>query len=226
MHHSASTYTRPPSSTTDRLPPADLCPYTKDCRPMPADLVLLNGTVITVDDDQPTAEAVAVVGNRIARVGSNDEIRDDGGAHDPGDRSRGAGAPAGIQRQPHPPHLLWSRSQPHRRPAGERPLPRRAPGGVRTAATTTPTTVRDGWLLARGYDDSRLDVRRHPTRQELDAATGGRPPSSPAPAVTSASPTRRRWPAPASPGPPRTRRAGRSTATSGASRPVSSARRP
>ncbi|MCC2630122.1 MAG: Amidohydrolase 3, partial [Thermomicrobiales bacterium] len=46
---------------------------------MPADLVLLNGTVITVDDDQPTAEAVAVVGNRIARVGSNDEIRDDVG---------------------------------------------------------------------------------------------------------------------------------------------------
>jgi predicted amidohydrolase YtcJ len=30
-------------------------------------------------------------------------------------------------------------------------------------------------LLARGYDDSRLDVRRHPTREELDAATGGRP---------------------------------------------------
>ena len=45
----------------------------------------------------------------------------------------------------------------------------------RAAATTTPTTVRDGWLLARGYDDSRLDVRRHPTRQELDVATGGRP---------------------------------------------------
>src|SRR3954451_17788148 len=46
---------------------------------MPPDLVFLNGTVITVDDDQPTAEAVAVVGNRIARVGSNDEVRDEVG---------------------------------------------------------------------------------------------------------------------------------------------------
>jgi predicted amidohydrolase YtcJ len=33
---------------------------------MPADLVFLNCTAITVDDDQPTAEAVAVIGNRIA----------------------------------------------------------------------------------------------------------------------------------------------------------------
>src|SRR5918999_3910200 len=46
---------------------------------MPADLVFLNGTVITVDDEQPTAEAVAVVGNRIARVGNNDEIRNEVG---------------------------------------------------------------------------------------------------------------------------------------------------
>ena len=38
---------------------------------MPADLVFLNGTVITIDDRQPTAEAVAVVGNRIARVGTH-----------------------------------------------------------------------------------------------------------------------------------------------------------
>src|SRR5215217_550757 len=46
---------------------------------MPADLVFLNGTVITIDDDQPTAEAVAVVGNRIARIGDSDEIRDEVG---------------------------------------------------------------------------------------------------------------------------------------------------
>jgi hypothetical protein len=30
-------------------------------------------------------------------------------------------------------------------------------------------------VLGRGYDDTRLDIGRHPTRQELDAATGGRP---------------------------------------------------
>jgi predicted amidohydrolase YtcJ len=33
----------------------------------------------------------------------------------------------------------------------------------------------DGWLIARGYDDTRLDIHRHPTRYELDEATGDRP---------------------------------------------------
>ena len=40
-----------------------------------ADLVLLNGKFWTVNDAQPRAQAVACIGNRIAAVGSNDEIR-------------------------------------------------------------------------------------------------------------------------------------------------------
>jgi predicted amidohydrolase YtcJ len=41
----------------------------------PADLVILNGEVWTVDREQPQAEAVAVAGSRIAAVGTNEEIR-------------------------------------------------------------------------------------------------------------------------------------------------------
>jgi len=41
----------------------------------PADLVLINGKIWTVDDKQPEVEAVAVLGNRIAAVGSTEEIR-------------------------------------------------------------------------------------------------------------------------------------------------------
>jgi len=40
----------------------------------PADLVLYNGTVVTVDDSLPAAEAIAVNGYTITAVGSNDEI--------------------------------------------------------------------------------------------------------------------------------------------------------
>jgi predicted amidohydrolase YtcJ len=40
----------------------------------PADLVLRNGKVVTVDDAQPEAEALAVVGDRIVAVGSNQAI--------------------------------------------------------------------------------------------------------------------------------------------------------
>ncbi len=44
--------------------------------PEPADLVLRGGRVVTVDSTLPEAEAVAVRGNRIAAVGSDDEIAD------------------------------------------------------------------------------------------------------------------------------------------------------
>jgi predicted amidohydrolase YtcJ len=39
------------------------------------DLVILNAVIHTMDDARPTAEAVAVLGNRIAAVGSTPEIR-------------------------------------------------------------------------------------------------------------------------------------------------------
>ena len=40
-----------------------------------ADLVLLDGRIVTVDDDQPEAEAIAVSGNEITAIGTSDEIR-------------------------------------------------------------------------------------------------------------------------------------------------------
>jgi predicted amidohydrolase YtcJ len=43
--------------------------------PAPADLVLRNGKIVTVDDSRPVAEAVAIRGDTIAAVGSNQEIR-------------------------------------------------------------------------------------------------------------------------------------------------------
>lgn len=43
-------------------------------QPEPADLILINGKVWTAEESQPTAEAVAIRGNRIVAVGSLDEI--------------------------------------------------------------------------------------------------------------------------------------------------------
>jgi predicted amidohydrolase YtcJ len=42
---------------------------------LPADLVIVNAAVHTMDSNQPLAEAVAIYGNRIAAVGSSKEIR-------------------------------------------------------------------------------------------------------------------------------------------------------
>ena len=44
-------------------------------QPTRADLVLVNGSVVTVDSQRPRAEAVAVRGDRIIAVGTSAEIR-------------------------------------------------------------------------------------------------------------------------------------------------------
>ena len=43
-------------------------------RPEPAELVLFNGKIVTVDPDRPEAGALAVSGGRIVAVGADDEI--------------------------------------------------------------------------------------------------------------------------------------------------------
>jgi predicted amidohydrolase YtcJ len=47
----------------------------------PADLVLVNGKIWTVDDRRPEVEAVAILGNRIIAAGSTEEIRKWAGAN-------------------------------------------------------------------------------------------------------------------------------------------------
>src|ERR1044072_4822465 len=41
---------------------------------MPAADLVINGTVLTVDDSQPTAEAIAVADGRIVAVGTRDDV--------------------------------------------------------------------------------------------------------------------------------------------------------
>jgi predicted amidohydrolase YtcJ len=53
--------------------PANFCSHQKTSRP--ADLVLTNGNIVTMSRDLPRAQAVAVSGNRIVRVGQAEEIK-------------------------------------------------------------------------------------------------------------------------------------------------------
>src|SRR3989442_6953201 len=50
-------------------------PIAQSAAPMTADLILIHAKVRTMDGKQPTAEAIAVFGNRIAAVGTTEEIR-------------------------------------------------------------------------------------------------------------------------------------------------------
>ena len=40
-----------------------------------ADRVLVNGNILTVDENRPRADALAIAGDRIIAVGTNNEIR-------------------------------------------------------------------------------------------------------------------------------------------------------
>ncbi|MCA9879961.1 MAG: amidohydrolase, partial [Thermomicrobiales bacterium] len=141
---------------------------------MPADLVFLNGLVLTMDDVQPVAEAVALAGNRIALVGSNAEAAAEAG---PATRIIDLGGrtllPGFNDNHTHPISYGIGLGQIDARPVAQPTL-----AGLLQAfqvASSAPAGARGDWLLARGYDDTRLDVLRHPTRYELDAVTGGRP---------------------------------------------------
>lgn len=141
---------------------------------MYADLVFLNGPIITVDPAYPSPESVAVVQNRIALVGSAANVR---AAIGPNTKVVDLGGRA----------LLPGFNDNHTHPIsfGEQlsaidASPKAAPTLAKLqdafrAAAANGHENGHGWLVARGYDDSRLDIHRHPTRHELDEATGNRP---------------------------------------------------
>ena len=97
---------------------------------MHADLVFRNGPIITVDDEYPAAEAVAVraTGSRASARDEDDKCRNRTG--NASRRSRRARTPARAQRQPHPPDVVWRAARRDRRESRSRPDTRKAPGRI------------------------------------------------------------------------------------------------
>lgn len=156
---------------------------------MHAGLVFLNGPVVAGDDAYPAPGAVVTLGDRIALIGSEDEGR---AAIGPNTRVVDLGGSA----------LLPGLNDNHTHPMSFGEMLDSidaSPGAAPTLArlqelfrAASDDDAGSGWLIARGYDDSRLDIHRHPTRLELDEATRAGRPSSSAPAATTASPTQPR----------------------------------
>lgn len=138
---------------------------------MTADFIFRNGPIVTVDPSSPDAESVAVQGNRITRVGTLEAVSSEAG---PGTRTIDLGGRAllpGINdNHNHPISFGQGLSQIDASPGAAPTLQ-----AVQDAFRARAREQASGWLIARGYDDSRLDVHRHPTRYELDEATGNRP---------------------------------------------------
>ncbi len=139
---------------------------------MPADLLFLNGPVLTMNPDQPVADAVAVLGERIVAVGDLATVRAEQGPRTRViDLAGRALIPGFNDNHTHP--IIYGRGL---RAINAKPDAIATLAELQTAyraAAADPATPE--WLLARGYDDTRLDIQRHPTRWDLDPATGNRP---------------------------------------------------
>ncbi|MDQ4044461.1 MAG: amidohydrolase [Chloroflexota bacterium] len=131
-----------------------------------------NARISTMDDAQPSAEAILTIDDRIADVGDLKELQraaptgaetvDLGGA---------ALFPGFIEAHNH--MITYGRTQSaiDARPTQLGSIDA-VVAAIRERAATTPE---GGWIVARGYDDNQLAERRHPNRHDLDSGSERHP---------------------------------------------------
>ncbi|HUE97348.1 MAG TPA: amidohydrolase, partial [Longimicrobiaceae bacterium] len=134
----------------------------------PADLVLRNGRVVTVEKDNRVFEAMAVRGERVAAVGSNAEMDDLVG---PGttlvDLEGRMVLPGLIDSHTHPvgaAMIEFDHAIPEMRTIAD------VLAHVEARAAALPE---DGWIVLQQVFITRLAEQRYPTRAELDRAAPG-----------------------------------------------------
>ncbi len=139
-----------------------------------ADLVLLNGKIVTVDEEGSIEEAVAIKFGRILAIGKNDKIRNMIGE---GTEVIDLGGRTVI------PGLIDSHC--HIVSSGARralSVDLSEEAGVRSItdiqmrlAERARKTPRGEWVTGYKEDDSKLAEKRHPTRRDLDEASTEHP---------------------------------------------------
>ncbi len=134
--------------------------------------IYTSGSIFTADRDNPDVEAVLVEDSRIRATGSLDEVValsssstrtvDLGGAFL---------APGFNDNHTHPPKFGESLFQVD---ASPRTVPT-LHGLLNAFRASASSNGAVEWIIGRGYDDTRLDVHRHPTRDELDQVSADQP---------------------------------------------------
>ncbi len=138
----------------------------------PADLVFLNGKVITVDSENRIAEAVAVRKGRIVAVGSNEEVRSHiGEGTRIIDLEGRALLPGFIDTHTHPSHAAVRLYEIDLRS----PPVRSIKDVLRLVAEKAEELGPGKWVRGTNYNEAKLVERRHVTRWELDEAAPENP---------------------------------------------------
>lgn len=144
-----------------------------------ADTIYHNGSIITVNDDQPTAEAVAVKDGRILAVGDMNELLKIKGVNtrlvDLGGKTM---LPGFVDSHGHTYMIGLQATTANLLP----PPDGRGKDIVSLqmmladwAEKNSEAIEKIGWIAGFGYDDSQLAEQRHPTREDLDKVSSERP---------------------------------------------------
>jgi predicted amidohydrolase YtcJ len=136
------------------------------------DVLFTNATVASMRPSRSPDQAIAIRGDRISWVGSNAEAeRDLGTVHRTVDLGGATVLPGFVDAHNHLILLGHWLNQVDCSASAVQSIPGIAEAfGERTRSTPAGT-----WIEGRGYDDTRLVERRHPTRADLDAATPDHP---------------------------------------------------
>jgi predicted amidohydrolase YtcJ len=143
----------------------------------PADTIYTNGIIITVNDAQPAAEAVAVKGGKILAVGAPDEVMRHLGASTEVISLKGRTmVPGFVDGHSHicDYGVLWGYPTLGPPPAGDvkniDDIIARMRGFIEEKEIPRGVAV-----FGQGYDDSMLAEGRHPTREDLDRVSTEHP---------------------------------------------------
>jgi hypothetical protein len=136
----------------------------------PAGLILQNATIYTVDDERPTAEAVAIQGDRIVFVGSNAEVARYRGAQTRVEDLGGATVVPGLTDAHY--HLAG---------VGEREITLNLEGTNSKEAFLAKVAERVArakpgeWIVGRGWIETFWTPQAFPSRADLDPISPNNP---------------------------------------------------
>ncbi len=139
---------------------------------MAGDLVLYNGSILTMDRQNPRVSAIGIRQGRIVATGSDEEVRHSTGPGVEAIDLRGRTATPGLNdAHSHPMAVGLALADVD---IANPPCSSIAEI-VESIRKKVAVTNRGGWIVGRGYDQGRLADRRHPTRHDLDAISPDHP---------------------------------------------------
>jgi predicted amidohydrolase YtcJ len=140
------------------------------------DVIYMNGSILTLDDKNSPAEAVAVMGDKIVAVGKKAFIQKLAGPATKVVDLAGKTLVPGLN-EPHNHFAMYGVYALRMVNLQSPPLGpvSRMNDLVEALREKAGRTSKGDWIWGRGYDDTLMEERRHPTRHDLDQASADHP---------------------------------------------------